>query len=233
MNPRFAAVLLMFCGFTVTDAGARPRTMPDRVISIEEQAVTLERTGRITLSGLWLDPAAPLPLAPGQRVEVKAQPTDRYGRTPVLIFEVGGKDPLQKQLLADGSAMLYGPMAAPAAWRKAEAGAKATKRGLWSEAALKPDQMGEHMGEVARVKGSVTRTYKSRSMHYINFGEDWRTDFSLRIPRRAWRAFGKEFTVADGACIEARGAVFDDNGPMIEITRPEQMEIVHANACAG
>lgn len=231
MTARFAAVLLVFCGFAVTDAQARPRTVADKVVAVEQGAFTLEKLGPARLSGLWLPPGGEIGLKPGQAVEVKALPKDRYGRTPTLLYKAGAKDLVQVELLADGVAMAYGPATIPAVWRKAEAEARAAKRGLWKNAPLTTEQVGDHMGEVVRVKGKVSRTYKSRSMHYINFGADWKTDFSLRIPRKAWRAFGKDFTVADGACVEARGAVFDDNGPMIELTRPEQMEIAHADAC--
>ncbi len=233
MNPWLAAVLLVFCGFAVTEAQARPRTVPDKVTVIEQGVFTLEKLGPATMAGLWIAPDTSLGLKVGQAIEVKALARDRYGRTPVLLYNVGAKAPVQEQLLATGSAMVNGPAAAPVAWRKAETTAHAGRRGLWKAAPLKPDQAAAHRGEMVRVQGKVTHTYKSRAMHYINFGEDWKTDFSLRIPRAAWRVFGKDFTVADGACIHARGVVFLDNGPMIELTRPEQMEKLNANACAG
>lgn len=230
MTARFALVLLIFCGFSVTDAWARSRTLADRVTAVEPGLITLETHGPATLAGVWLSPDATLELKPGAAVEIKALPKDRYNRTPVWLYAPGSNATLQEALVGQGQAMLYDRAASPAAWRKAEASAKATRLGLWASAPLTPEKVGEHVGKVVRVQGRVTRTYKSRSMHYINFGEDWKTDFSLRIPRKAWRAFGKEFAVTDGACVQARGSVFLDNGPMIELTRPEQMEIL---PCVG
>lgn len=232
MNPRTGAVLLVFCGFAVTGAQAKPRTVPDTVVAVEQGSVTLQTLGSAWLSGVWLPPDAEIGVNAGDAVEVKALPHDRYGRTPVLLYKVGTKTPLQQVLLAQGAAMIDGPMAAPAAWRKAEAQAQAARRGLWATQPLRPEQAGEHLGQKVRVRGLVSRTYKSRSMHYINFGADWKTDFSLRIPRKAWRAFGKDFAVADGSCLQARGVVFLDNGPMIELTRPEQLQAFAASNCA-
>lgn len=233
MIARFTAVLLVFCGFAVTDTQARPRTVADTVTAVEQGTVTLKTLGATTLAGIWLPAEATPNLKPGEAVDVKTLPTDRYGRTPVILYRAGSKSTVQEALLSDGVAMAYDRAATPAAWCAAEAAAKAARRGLWAQAPLTPQQAGAHIGEVVRVQGVVTRTYKSRSMHYINFGEDWKTDFSLRIPRKAWRAFGKEFAVADGACVQARGAVFLDNGPMIELARPEQMEMLDADACRG
>lgn len=233
MNLYFVTVLLVFCGFAVTDAQARPRTQPDAVASVGTQDFVLENLGPADLSGIWLPKDVQLGLKEGDKVDVKAVGEDRYGRTEVLLYKKGAKITLQEQLLGEGKALVHDRAATPAAWRVPEASAKKAKRGLWAAAPLPTAKMGEHLGEMARTRGKVVRTYKSRTMHYINFKEDWRTDFSVRIPRASWRAFGKNFEVADGTCVEARGYVFMDNGPMIELTRPEQLEILDANACAG
>lgn len=232
MNLRFAAVLLMFCGLAVTPVEAKPRTVADAVTATGEGWFTLKTLGPATLSGLWLPKGTQTGLKDGQAVEVKTLPKDRFGRTPVLLYMAGSKTTLQEQLIGEGKAMVHDRVASPAAWRKQEDAARNAKRGLWAAKPLATASMEQHVGEMVRTRGKVVRTYKSREMHYINFREDWRTDFSLRIPRKFWRAFGKDFEVADGTCVEARGYVFMDNGPMMEITRPEQLEILNANACA-
>lgn len=229
MNARFIAVFLVFCGFAVTGAQAKPRTVPDRVMATEKGGFVLETLGKATLSGV-LNPSGDSGLKVGEAVEVKALPKDRYGRTPVLLYKPNDKKAWQEHLLFQGLVMAYDRAATPKAWLKQEEAARIARRGLWNEAALNPSETASHMGEFRWVEGKVTRTYKSREMYYINFGEDWKTDFSLRIPRRAWRGFGKDFTIADGTTLRARGAIFSDNGPMIEITRPEQLEVLHANA---
>lgn len=229
MNARFTAVILVFCGFAVTEAHARPRTVPDRVTAITAEGFNLETLGPAVLSGIIV-PAGDIGLQVGEAVEVKGLPKDRYGRTPVLLYKAGAKQVWQEHLLGQGTALAYDRAAIPKAWLKQEATAQQARRGIWKDIRVPVEKADAHTGAFRVVEGTVTRTYKSRTIYYINFGEDWKTDFSLRIPRRAWRSFGKDFTIADGTKLRARGAIFHDNGPMIEITRPEQLEVLHANA---
>ncbi len=229
MNARFAAVILIFCGFAVTDAQARPRTAPDRVTAVTAAGFSLEKLGPAVLSGVIVL-SGDAGLKVGEAVEVKALAKDRYGRTPVFLYKPGAKQAWQEHLLEQGAALAYDRAALPKAWLKQEASAQQARRGIWKDIRVTAVSASEHSGEFRVVEGTVTRTYKSRTMYYINFGEDWKTDFSLRIPRKAWRSFGKAFALADGSVVRARGAIFYDNGPMIEITRPEQLEVLHANA---
>lgn len=228
MKPLLVAVFLVFSGFAVTDVQAKPRIVPDKVAAVQEGGFTLEAVGPATLAGIIVE--GDRALSAGDAVEIKALPKDRYGRTPVILYKPGDKRSWQEHLLQQGAALTYDRAAVPAAWVKAEADARTAKRGLWAETPLSPAQAAKHIGEFQLVEGVVTRTYKSRDTYYINFGEDWKTDFSLRIPRGAWRSFGKDFTIADGSTVRARGALFLENGPMIEVTRPQQLEILHADA---
>lgn len=233
MNLRFAAVFLIFCAFAVTGAEAKPRTTPDTVTAVGVGMFTLKTIGPATLSGIWQPKDAPLGLEAGQAVEVKSLEKDRYGRTPVLLYKAGASTTLQEQLIAEGHAMVHDRAVTPASWRQQEDMARKAKRGLWATPPLTTENIGQHLGQMVRVRGKVARTYKSRTAHYINFREDWKKDFSISIPRKAWRAFGKDFEVPDGACVEARGYAYLDNGPMIEVMRPEQLEIRDANTCRG
>ncbi len=197
---------------------------------------TLADERRITLSHVWI--AAPDAAARyaqrwvGQTLRPTGSKPDRYGRESAIVSAKGSTISLQEQLLAEGLALLY-PTASlrpVKRWQQAERAAEKADRGWWQG----PDCGGSctHADEVAvdtqpmqLVSGRVTRTYKGRDAYYINFGADWKTDFSLMIPRRAWRSFGERLLVPDGALIRARGKVIRDNGPMIVITRPEQMEL--------
>jgi len=79
------------------------------------------------------------------------------------------------------------------------------------------------------VEGQIVAPAKAKGDVYLNFGEDWRTDFTVLIPRKALRLF-KEAALDPlawtGRRIRVRGWVFSRNGPMIEATHPEQIELL-------
>lgn len=228
------ACLLICCGLAVT-AQARPRVVPDQRLAVgdaEQGGVQLAQLGDAVLAGVVITDAAVAKrqLEALQAVEVKAWGADRYGRERIWLFAPGAAEPVQVTLLQQGAALAYDMAALPASWRRAEAQARTARRGVWATPPLSAAAVVPDVARFVRVAGTVTRTYKSRDTYYVNFGDDWKTDFSLAIPRRAWRAFGKALEVAPGTHIEARGVVVSENGPMIVLTRPEQWEVSHAHA---
>ena len=166
MGPRFLLLIFMLCGLAVT-ADARPRTQPERVVSlsdIENGTITLEE-GKAQLAGIVvLQPkiAHNLMEKLGKEVEVKALGADRYGRVRVLLFAREAPLPVQVELLRAGAAMAYDEAATPAAWKKAEAEARAARRGLWATPAISSQKVDDTPGRFQRVAGKVTRTIKAR-----------------------------------------------------------------------
>lgn len=68
-----------------------------------------------------------------------------------------------------------------------------------------------------------------RGRTFLNYGEDWRSDFTVSIPARDWTRFADAGIVpADyqGRRIRVRGWLKSRNGPMIDITHPEQIEVL-------
>lgn len=230
MRGRIIFVMLIVCGFAVTTGEASAALVEDRLEAIENpQNLRFATTGPATLTGIIPQPDAAdwLKAQQGKSVFVRSSGQDRYGRTRVIVLESRKRNAQswQEELLRNGLALVYDRAAAPKKWLMAEEEAHTSQRGLWNITALTPVDAAQHIGQLVRIEGTVTRSFKSRDMYYVNFGEDWREDFSLRIPRRAWRSFGEHLLVTDGARVLVRGVVFLDNGPMIEITRPEQMQI--------
>ena len=64
-------------------------------------------------------------------------------------------------------------------------------------------------------------TFRTREDLYLNFGENYKTDFTVRIPKRAWKQFGD----MDGKEITVRGVVREYNGPMIVADFKEQVHV--------
>ena len=74
------------------------------------------------------------------------------------------------------------------------------------------------MAKVARAQGFV----------YLNFGRRWKEDFTLRAEeataKRLARA-GLDLMALEGRNVLARGVLFEQDGPMIEITHRDQVEV--------
>ena len=68
-----------------------------------------------------------------------------------------------------------------------------------------------------------------RGRGYLNFGENWREDFTVSIAprdRRRFEAAGIAVEDYEGRLVRVRGWVDSFNGPMIEATHPEQIEVL-------
>jgi len=233
--PRLQLLFVLVCCMLATPVFAASSRPEERITALrweENQLILgLSLTGEAVPSYLYFpEPSLAQPLVQktmGAKVQVKSQGADRYDRIMVALTQ--SKNALAEEWLRAGVAVLYSPAAITGVKRleAAERDARDARRGVWAEKDFVRNM--QHVtradsGTFMLVRGTVTRTYKSRDRYYINFGEDWRSDFSVAIPRKAWRSFGKTMEVAPGTTVLVRGVVVEENGPMIYLTRPEQLE---------
>lgn len=180
--------------------------------------------------------AALTALAAGRRVALAVgdRPRDRYGR---VLAQARTEDGiwLQGELLrrglvrvhsfADNRAMVPQMLAI-------EAEARAAGRGLWALPAyrvLTPRQAAGAIDSFQLVEGRVTAVSRHGGRTYVDFGADWRTDLSLALDARAQRlcqAVGLALDRLPGRRVRVRGWLRLANGPLIEITHPEQIELL-------
>ena len=162
---------------------------------------------------------------------LEAEPAhDRHRRLLVQARNSAGLW-LQESLLAAGNLLLDRPTGEPPArLRAAEQEAREARRGLWSDPAHLPVAATATEGIIGRfalVEGRVLAADEVRGVGYLNFGEDWREDFTIRLPRsvvRQLEAEGRTIEQFAGRQVMARGWVFYSGGPMIEVR--ELAEIV-------
>ena len=115
---------------------------------------------------------------------------------------------------------------------KLEEEARAEKLGLWAfdqYKVLTPDEAESKINSFQIIEGTVTSSARQSSNIYINFGADWRTDFTITIKPSDARGFYKgnlDPLSLNGKKIRVRGWVNSYNGPTIEIDHPERLEIV-------
>ena len=79
------------------------------------------------------------------------------------------------------------------------------------------------------VEGVITTTANVRGRVYLNFGEDYHTDFTILIPPKVRRAFeraGQDLLELEGHNVRVRGWLKEYNGPMVELSHPEQLEVL-------
>jgi micrococcal nuclease len=190
-----------------------------------EGASDLARQGREALAGL----------IEGREVQLdQASVTrDRYGR---LVAQAQRQDGLwlQGALLENGLAQVQtrpGEVSRATAMLAREQAARDAGLGLWAQAAFAPqpaDRVGRLVGSFQIVEGRVVRVAPTERFVYLNFGQDWRSDFTLRVPRetaRSLRQAGVDLEQLAGRAIEVRGYLLEAGGPLIELSHPEQMTL--------
>lgn len=162
-----------------------------------------------------------------------AAPADRWGRRVVRAAGKGGVS-LAEALLRRGAARVHPETDEYDVIRRlleCEAEARKASRGLWRmpeyrvRDALNADGA---IGGYHLVEGAVASAEKHGPRVYLNFGEDYRTDFTASAKStlaRRWRSTGSvDLESLGGARLRVRGYVASINGPSIELTHPMQIE---------
>ncbi|HER25886.1 MAG TPA: thermonuclease family protein, partial [Rhodospirillales bacterium] len=144
-------------------------------------------------------------------------------------------DWVQGEMLRDGMARVYsfadnraliGQMLA------LEGAARQARRGIWAEPFYRvrnADSLEGLFGTFQVIEGTVRDAQTVRKMTYLNFSDDWRTDFTISITRRALKSFaalGLDPLTLKGRKVRVRGWIKKRNGPLIEASHPEQIEII-------
>ena len=176
-------------------------------------------------------------LVHGRRVGLASGgiPRDRYGRLRGHLVRSEDGTWIQGTLLAAGLARVHSLVDDRTAIHEMlaiERRARAARLGIWSEpryrvrAAATAD---DGLGSFQLVEGRVRAAAVVRGRGYLNFGDDWREDFTVSIAprdRRRFEAAGIAVEDYEGRLVRVRGWVDSFNGPMIEATHPEQIEVL-------
>lgn len=157
---------------------------------------------------------------------------DRYGRILAqVVTDEQGAGWLQGGLIDAGLARVAtmpGAAAGAGALLQREARARVAARALWRDPLYRPRTPGETwpwLGTFQIVRGAVRVTAKVRSRVYLNFGDDWRRDFTILVERPG-RAGFRDADLLDlrDQFIQVRGWLFPSNGPMIALDHPAALE---------
>jgi hypothetical protein len=172
-------------------------------------------------------------------LDAKPPKEDRYGRLRAQVFIADDKAGtwVQTAMLARGLARVSitpDRTECAAVFYAAESAARAQHLGIWtlSAYAVRPalDVPLSDLGTFQIVEGKVTNAAVRSGRAYLNFGADWKTDFTVTIAPEDMKAFHDHdidpSTFYAGKTLRVRGIVEQLNGPEIEIAAPEQIEIL-------
>jgi micrococcal nuclease len=177
-------------------------------------------------------------LAKSQKLTVTAvvPKEDRYDRVRGQAFNMDSAEPwIQMALVKAGLARVdiapdRGECAAEL--YAAEASARASRVGLWAQPAYAvrtPDTLAGDTGTFQVVQGQVLSADVKDGRAYLDFGPDWRTDFTVTVAPGDldnFRRDGLDPRDYAGKTVRVRGIVQQLNGPEIEIASPKQVEVL-------
>ena len=159
---------------------------------------------------------------------------DRHGRALAHLFRADGLW-VQAEMLRRGMARVYtfaDNRALIPAMLEQESVARGHRAGIWSHgfyAIVEANQADAHVGDFTVVEGRVLAVDVVRGRVYLNFAPDWRTDFTISIASPDHRRFVTDeidVNLYEGRKIRVRGWLRSYNGSLIEVTHPEQIEIL-------
>lgn len=169
---------------------------------------------------------------------------DRRGRQMVQLIAAaegeGAPKWVQAEMVRAGQARVWPTRhsTACAAWLlQLEAEARRAKHGLWAlrrnavVEAWATRKLRARENTFQLVEGAVQAVAETKRFTYLNFGKDWRTDFTAAITARTAKRLKNEgfsFAGLKGKRIRVRGWVRYANGPSISVSVAEQIEVLDA-----
>ena len=166
---------------------------------------------------------------------------DRHDRALAQVYLIdgnGGKGIwLQEEMIRRGFGRVY---TWPDTWQdskalyQAEQEAREEDRGIWTHGfyevrSPEPNALSQDMDSFQIVEGVITSTAKVKDKVFLNFGADYRTDFTVFINRDGQKRFkklGLDPRSLEGAKVRVRGWVELENGPMMILDHTERLEVL-------
>ncbi|MBU0858833.1 MAG: thermonuclease family protein [Alphaproteobacteria bacterium] len=182
------------------------------------------------------------PLLEGKQARLYLTKDSRKGRINRMGYtlghvQTGGDNPewLQGLLIAEGYARARPDIVNPemaAAMTALENSARENNVGLWADpvyAVRNPDNAGELTGRFGVVEGTIHAVAMNNNTVFLNFGPDWKTDFTIGLDSEVRRAFVKQNIdplQLGGKTIRVRGWVENYNGPFIRLDDLSKLEFI-------
>lgn len=168
------------------------------------------------------------------RVSYGGERVDRHGRHLAHLHTDDGTW-IQGEMLRRGMARVYSwpdNRALVTEMLALEREARAARRGIWDHdyyRIRRHDETRDDLDSFQLVEGRVERAARGGRNVYLNFGDNWRRDFTVTLlpeDQRRFEAAGIDPLQLEGRRVRVRGWLRWRNGPMIRATHPEQIELL-------
>ena len=173
------------------------------------------------------------------RLELDSEETDRYGHMEAQVYvDTSGGPWVQQAMLNQGMARVYGLPKGRLCMGEllaAEGAARANGVGIWADPyysvrdAADPAALLDRVGHYEIVEGEIVSTGEARDRIYLDFGRVWKQDVTATIEGKAKGLFvaaGIDPLALKGKRVRVRGWLESRDGPLIELSLPEQIEVL-------
>jgi endonuclease YncB( thermonuclease family) len=162
------------------------------------------------------------------------QKNDKYKR--LLAYVYSGDVFVNAELIKQGYAQVYTfppNVKYTDVFVEFQRQARKEKRGLWGsydDKDIAPSQAHKRIGTLASVKGRVVSVYKTKKTVFLNFGKNYKTDFTVVIFAKNFKYFyDKNIDPAvyyKNKTVRIAGFIKEYNGPEIIISHPAEIEVL-------
>jgi len=212
----------------------------DSVIS--GHVLDLKGAGKVRLAGLLYetsleDPAfltSLLEQTSKVKLDFVSSEPDRYGRKVAHVYLKDGRW-VQGEMVREGLARVYPYNGKNKHIRDLyllEGMARKAKSGHWDSDIWPIAQALDDVipkDNFHMVEGMVVEVAEIKGNTYLNFGSNWRTDFTVMVIKKDLKKFKKSgfiLPILKGRRLRVRGWVFEKNGPMIRAENPMQFQLL-------
>lgn len=166
------------------------------------------------------------------------QPRDRYNRILAHVYLTDGTW-YNAKLVEEGMGYVRGYPDSALYVKELltrEAVARQAHKGMWRTVRWKPHPAltpftDDMIGYFYLVEGTVKNTAIIKGTTYLNFDEDWRTDFTVEIPAEVRNKFMHAgiypHEYFKGKTVRVRGVLKPVNGVLITLDIPEHIEVIN------
>jgi len=162
--------------------------------------------------------------------------TNRMGHTLAHLVKKNSGQWVNGTLVAEGLARAMTDSSNPEMadqLYKIEQGAREAGKALWAkdslDGLLTPETAERADGQFRVIEGTVNRASTNKNNLYLNFGSDWKKDFTVMITPSVRKALSKDGIDAislAGKKVRVRGWVRKWNGPFIELETAQRIEVL-------
>ena len=168
------------------------------------------------------------------RLEFDEELMDQYNRTLAYVYV--GDTFVNLELVREGVAVVFPYRPNLRHQRELKAAmdeARSERRGLWADTGrwmVESDNAGKFIGQSKTVVGEVLFAQAAGPGVFLNFGDDFTTDFTAFIPKDDLVHF-TQAGIADpagayrGRIVEVTGTIHERNGPTITVRHPDQIYV--------